>query len=84
MHLYLDELDPDAVRVELYGDDAATGTPERHEMQRARRLAGAVGGYVYQREVPATRPPADYTPRVIPYCEGVAVPLEDARILWQR
>ena len=27
---------------------------------------------------------ADYTARVIPHCDGVAVPLEDARILWQR
>ena len=25
-----------------------------------------------------------YTPRVIPHCEGVAVPLEESRILWQR
>jgi glycogen phosphorylase len=28
--------------------------------------------------------PADYTPRVIPHCDGVAIPLEEARILWQR
>jgi len=32
----------------------------------------------------AARPPADYTARVIPHRGGVAVPLEDARILWQR
>ena len=25
-----------------------------------------------------------YTARVIPYYEGVAVPLEESRILWQR
>ena len=36
------------------------------------------------RDSTATRPPTDYTPRVIPCCAGVAVPLEDARILWQR
>jgi starch phosphorylase len=41
-------------------------------------------GYVYTAEVPAARPSADYTARVIPHCEGVAIPLEDARILWQR
>ena len=31
-----------------------------------------------------TRPATDYTARVIPNCNGVAIPLEDPRILWQR
>mgnify|MGYP000346738372 CR=1 FL=1 len=34
--------------------------------------------------VSAARPPGDYTARVIPHCTGVAIPLEDTRILWQR
>jgi starch phosphorylase len=54
------------------------------EMSRVRQLAGASGGYVYSAAVSAARPPTDYTPRVIPNCDGVAIPLEDARILWQR
>jgi len=33
--------------------------------------------------VPATRPAADYTPRVIPRSSGVAVPLEATHILWR-
>jgi starch phosphorylase len=41
-------------------------------------------GYVYSAQVPATRPAADYTARVIPYRSGVSVPLESALILWQR
>jgi len=53
-------------------------------MQRGRTLAAVVGGYVYRGEVPANRPPNDYTARVIPCCAGVAVPLEAQRILWQR
>ena len=56
----------------------------RQEMKRVRQLAGASGGYVYSARVSATRPATDYTARVIPHCDGVAVPLEDARILWQR
>jgi len=32
----------------------------------------------------STRRPSDYRPRLIPQRESVAVPLEDARILWQR
>ncbi|MGO8954008.1 MAG: hypothetical protein ACLPWS_09915 [Rhodomicrobium sp.] len=53
-------------------------------MRRIRQLNGAPGGYVYSATVPAVRSAADYTPRVIPNFEGVAIPLEDARILWQR
>jgi glycogen phosphorylase len=84
VQLYLDELDPDSVRVELYADGAIDGTPARQEMRQARRLAGAVGGYVYGAAVSASRPPADYTVRVIPWRADVAIPLEDPRILWHR
>jgi starch phosphorylase len=31
-----------------------------------------------------TRPVADYTPRIIPSGSGIAVPLEEEQILWQR
>ena len=59
-------------------------------LQRGRRCSAFAnsavgsGGYVYSAAVPAAHPPADYTARVIPRCEGVSIPLEDARILWQR
>ena len=80
----LHDLDPKAVRVELYADGNKGGAPVRQEMRRTRQLNGAPGGYVYSATVTAVRSPADYTPRVIPDFEGVAIPLEDARILWQR
>ena len=84
VQVYLNNLDPNAVRVELYADGVNGGSLVRQEMKRVRQLAGASGGYVYSAAVSATRPPADYTARVIPHCDGVAIPLEDARILWQR
>jgi glycogen phosphorylase len=84
IQVYLNDLDPKAVRVELYADGVMGGSPERQEMKRARPLAGVSGGYIYGAAVPATRPSADYTARVIPNCDGVAIPLEEARILWQR
>jgi starch phosphorylase len=79
--VYLDELDPEAVQVELYAEGSV---PERVQMQRVRQLVGASNGYAYRAEVPATRPASDYTARVIPHRNGVAVPLEAAHILWQR
>ena len=82
--VYLGDLDPSAVRVELYADGVNGDGPVRQEMERVRQLEGAAGGYAYRGPAPATRPAADYTVRVIPHRAGVAVPLEDARIRWQR
>ncbi len=84
VQVYLDDLDPESVRVELYATALAGSEPERVEMERVRQLVGATNGYAYRAEVPAARPATDYTARVIPHRDGVAVPLEDARILWQR
>jgi glycogen phosphorylase len=81
---YLDDLDPEAVRVELYANGVNGSAPELVEMKRVRQLVGAANGYAYRTRVPAARPATDYTARVIPHRDGVAVPLEDPRILWQR
>jgi starch phosphorylase len=84
VQVYLDDLDPKAVRVELYADGAHGEAPVRQEMKRDRPLVGAVGGYLYRAAAPATRLALDYTARVIPHYDGVPVPLEAAQILWQR
>jgi starch phosphorylase len=84
VQLYLNDADPNGVRVELYADGAGGEGPVRLEMERVRQLAGDAGGYAYSGRAPATRPATDYTARAIPYHAGVAVPLEAARILWQR
>jgi starch phosphorylase len=84
IQVYLNDLDPKAVRVELYADGVNGGSAVRQEMKRVRPLAGASGGYVFSADVSATRPATDYTARVIPHCDGAAIPLEDVRILWQR
>ena len=84
VQMYLDDLDPEAVRVELYANGVNGAAPERVEMERVRQLVGATNGYAYRAAVPAARPATDYTARLIPHRDGVAVPLEDARILWQR
>jgi starch phosphorylase len=84
VQVFLNGLDPNAVRVELYADGIGGGAPVREEMQRGHQSARASGGFIYSAAVSADRPPGDYTARVIPHCDGVAIPLEDARILWQR
>ncbi len=84
VQVYLDDLDPDAVRVEIYAEGVMDGTPVRREMKRVRQPAGASGGCAYGGAVSAARPATDYTVRMIPQRLGVAVPLESPLILWQR
>jgi starch phosphorylase len=84
VQVYFNDLDPKAVRVELYADGVNGGDPVRQEMKPIRRPDGASGGAVYGAAVSAARPATDYTARVIPYFAGVAVPLEGCRILWQQ
>jgi starch phosphorylase len=82
--VYLNDIDSNAVLVELYADGINGSSPIRQEMKRGRQLLGAVRGYIYSVAVSATRPATDYTARVIPNYDGVAVPLEAAQILWQK
>ena len=82
--VFLNDLDPKAVQVELYADGVMGSAAVRQAMKRVRQVAGVPGGYVYSAAVSVARPPTDYTARMIPFCEGVAIPLEDARILWQQ
>ena len=80
----LQGLDPKAVRVELYANGINGNPPVRQEMTRLHPLADESGGYVYSATVSEPRPPSDFTARVMPRFDGVAIPLEDERILWQR
>lgn len=82
--VYLHDLDPNAVRVELYADGINNHACVRQEMNRVRQVDGEPGGYVYSAAVTADRPSSDFTVRVVPHLDGVAIPLENARILWQR
>jgi len=84
IRVFLADLDPKAVRVELYADGIAGGVSVTQEMKLLHPVAGATGGYVYSAPVPSSRPPKDYTARIIPHFDGVAVPLEFDPILWHR
>jgi starch phosphorylase len=83
VQVYLGELDAAAIRVELYADGLAGAAPEREPMQCLHPLVGAVHGYTYRAVVPAARAATDYTVRLVPADDHVAVPLEATHILWQ-
>jgi starch phosphorylase len=84
IQVFLNDLDPQAVRVELYADGVMGSAPVRQEMERVQSPAGEPRGGIYRASVSATRLATDFTARIIPHCAGVAVPLEVEPILWQR
>jgi glycogen phosphorylase len=84
IQVLLSDLDPQAVRVELYANGVRDEALVRQEMKLSSRLPDLPGGYVYCASVSADRPSVDYTARLVPRRDGAAIPLEDARILWQR
>ena len=82
--VYLGEIAPEWVRVELYADpDFARGSV-RQPMARGAPISGAVNGYLYWATVPASRPDWHYTPRVMAYHPAMCVPNESTLISWQR
>jgi starch phosphorylase len=82
---FLEDLDPDAVRVELYAEPHGSNPVNplvRQPLERKDRIEGAKNAFTYSASVPANRPAADYTPRLVPQHAGASVPLEAPYILW--
>jgi starch phosphorylase len=82
VQVFLDDIAPEAVRVELYADPREDGKPTVHAMNRGERSDGATSSFTYSAFVPTGRPVADYTPRIVPWHPGAIIPLEAPFILW--
>ncbi len=77
-------LNPESVRVELYATGVNGGPATHVEMRATEETPGETPYTIYVLEVPASSPSADYTVRIIPNFPGVAIPLEESGIRWQR
>jgi len=82
VQVLLNDMDPDAVSVELYAESQKGGEPIALAMTSGERMAGAKNAFTYSASVPVNRPVADYTPRLVPRHAGALVPLEAPFILW--
>jgi starch phosphorylase len=82
VQVYLGELSPDAVAVELYAEPRGPADSGRHALRRDHALSGAAGGFLFVGEVPGDRAAADYTPRVVPSHPEALVPAEARLIRW--
>ena len=84
VQVYLDDLPPEAVSVQLYADASDGAAPYCQTLQRGSALAGANNAYVYQATVVGTLPFSAYTPRIVPTHAEANVPLDANFILWYR
>ena len=83
VQVYLNDLGPEAIQVELYANGYGGAAPFRQGMTLVEPLIGTTNGFAFRARVPASRPASDYTARIIPRLDGVSVPLEAMHIFWQ-
>ena len=84
LQVILADVEPGAVQVEIFADGLNGDIPMHQEMTRVGQIDGVPGGHIYSATMSAARPASDYTPRVVPSFNGVAIPLENPLIQWQR
>ncbi len=82
VEVYLGDLDPSWVSVELYADGEEASS-RRIPMQRKAALPGLVNAHLYHGTATAARPVGHYTPRIVPFHPDAAVPLEASQIFWR-
>jgi starch phosphorylase len=83
VQVFLGNISPDAIRVELFADPPYPGgRAEVIELNRGRAINGTTNGYIYSGAIDMSRPPNHYTPRVVPCHPKARVPEEQPRITW--
>lgn len=82
--VFLGEVHPDFVRVELFANEVDGIPAEVVALYQEQAIPGSAHGYVYAGEVAATRNANEYTLRVVPYHDAVRIPAELPLIAWQR
>jgi starch phosphorylase len=80
--VYLGRVLPEDVAVELYADGLGPEPPIRAAMTASGPLSGAANGFRYAATLRTARPPAHFTPRVVPCSADALVPLELPLIRW--
>jgi starch phosphorylase len=84
VQVYLGELTPQDVRVELYANEQGEWSFMRQALEADGPIAGSANGYIYRAAVASERPAQHFTPRIVPGHPEAIVPMESDYILWQR
>jgi starch phosphorylase len=83
IQVYLAELDPEAIAVEVYYEQGDDHEPVTRVMERCEPLTGAAHGFLYRARIDAPAAGHDYTVRVVPRHPEAVLPIELPLILWQ-
>ena len=84
VHVYLGDMDPSWINVELYANGENGDDSIRITMNQSEAITGMVNAYLYRCTAPDSRPVEHYTPRIIPFHPCASIPLEISSILWYR
>ncbi len=82
--IYMGEVSPDSVHVELFADAKGELLPEVILLHQERAIPGSSNGYIYAGVVETSRPADDYTVRAVPHHLDAVLPAELPLIAWQR
>jgi len=83
--VYLGDIAPDDVRVELYAQALeGEASPAITTLKLGQPIVGATNGFLYEGCVSGARPASDYTARVLPAHPQAQLPGELPLIRWQR
>ena len=82
--VYLGEIEPASVRVELFADRDAREEPFAQQMVPVEPIPNVPNASIYRATIDTTRPPGHFTARVVPYHPDARVPIECPLIAWQR
>ena len=84
MPVYIGEVPPSSVRIELFADASGGICPEVILLHQEQTIPGSTNGYIYAGAVETSRPAENYTVRAIPYHADAILPTELPLIAWQR
>ena len=82
IQVYLGDISPESIQVQLYADANNDNEMVCQTMSRGVQIPGATNGYLYSAKLSTQRPATDFTPRIIPYHPQAFVPTESHLILW--
>lgn len=82
--VYMGEVSPSTVRVELFADARDELPPEIIVLHQEHDIPGTANSYIYAGIVETSRPADDYTVRAVSYHPDAVLPTELPLIAWQR
>ena len=82
VQVYLGEIPPDFVQVQLFAEPTNTSDPSNWEMERRDSIPGSVNGYHYYAKVTTERPVTDFSRRIIASHREAIIPAEMNLISW--